>query len=86
LEPLPIRTIANDDEVEKKIHNDLVSLVSKMLDLHKRLAPIRNTPYSGRDELLREIESLDAEIDRKVYELYGITEEERQTIESYFKK
>ena len=35
-----------------------------------------------REELLREVKRTDAEIDQKVYELYGLTEEERQTIET----
>ena len=34
------------------------------------------------DELLREIKCTDTEIDQKVYELYGLTEEERQVIEA----
>ena len=49
---------------------------------NKRLAPIRNTSFGERDELLREIKRTDAEIDQKVYELYGLTEEERQIIEA----
>ena len=47
---------------------------------NKRLAPIRNTSFSEREDLLREIKRTDAEIDQKVYELYGLTEEERQII------
>jgi type I restriction-modification system DNA methylase subunit len=86
LEPLPIRTINHDNEADKKVYNVLISLVSKMMDLQKQLSPIRNIPYSNREKLLREVGSVDAEIDQKVYELYGITEEEKQTIESYFDK
>ncbi len=64
------------------MHDDLVALVDRMLELNKRLAPTRNTPSSERDELLREIKRTDAEIDQKVYELYGLTEEEKQVIEA----
>ena len=53
-----------------------------MLELNKRLAPIRNTPSSEQEELLREIKRADSDIDQKVYELYGLTEEERQIIEA----
>ena len=67
---------------EKKIHDDLVALVDRMLELNKRLAPIRNTSFGERDELLSEIKRTDAEIDQKVYELYGLTEEEKQIIEA----
>ena len=37
---------------------------------------------SERDELLREIKRTDVEIDQKVYELYGLTKEERQIVEA----
>ena len=49
---------------------------------NKRLAPIRNTSFGERDELFREIERTDTEIDQKVYELYGLTNEEQQVIEA----
>lgn len=80
LRNLPIRRIDFDNPAEKKLHDDLVALVERMLELNKRLAPIRNTSFSERDELLREIKRTDAEIDQKVYELYGLTEEEKQVI------
>ena len=38
--------------------------------------------FGERDELLREIKRTDAEIDQKVYKLYGLNEEERQIIEA----
>ena len=79
---LPIRRIAFDNPKDKKIHDDLVALVERMLELNKRLAPIRNTSSGEREELLREIKRTDAEIDQKVYELYGLTDEERQIIEA----
>jgi len=81
LKRLPIRCIDFDDPTEKKMHDDLVALVDKMLELNKRLAPIRNTPCNERDELLREIKRTDSEIDNLVYDLYGLTEEERKIIE-----
>ncbi len=62
------------------MHDDLVVLVDKMLELNKRLAPIRDTYGYERGELLREIKRTDAEIDQKVYELYGLTKEERQIL------
>jgi hypothetical protein len=63
------------------MHDDLVALVEKMLELNRRLAPIRNTPCNERDELLREINRTDKEIDNLVYALYGLTEEERKIVE-----
>jgi len=82
LEQLPIPIIDLADPAQKRQHDDLVALVDRMLELNKRLAPIRNTSFGERDELVSEIERADAEIDQKVYELYGLTEEERQIIEA----
>ena len=81
LKPLPIRRIDFDNPIEKKIHDDLVALVDRMLELNKRLAPIRNTPCNERDELLRQIGRTDREIDNLVYDLYGLTAKERKTVE-----
>ena len=82
LNRLPIRRIDFDSPTDKKLHDDLVALVDRLLELNKRLAPIRDIYSSEREELLREIRRTDAEIDQKVYELYGLTEEERQVIET----
>ena len=63
------------------MHDDLVALVDKMLELNNRLAPIRNTPCNERDELFREINRTDNEIDSLVYDLYGLSEEDSKVIE-----
>ena len=81
MKKLPIRRIDFENRAEKKMHDDLVALVGRMLELNKRLAPIRNTPCNERDELVREIERTDREIDNLVYHLYGLTEEERKIVE-----
>jgi len=81
LQELPIRRIDFDNPADKKMHDDLVALVDRMLELNKRLAPIRNTPGNERDELVRDIEQTDKEIDNHVYDLYGLTEEERGIVE-----
>jgi hypothetical protein len=55
----------------------MVSLVERMLALHKQ-SP--RTPQE-QERLQREIESTDAQIDRLVYELYGLTGEEIKIVE-----
>lgn len=50
-----------------------------MLALHKSLSAARNP--SEQDRLKREIESTDGEIDRLVYALYGLSEEEVKIVE-----
>ena len=57
----------------------MVALVEQMLALHKRLAGAR-TP-TQKELLQRRIEATDRQIDRLVYELYGLTEEEIKIVE-----
>lgn len=77
---LPIHHVDFNNPAEKKMHDDLVAMVDKILELNKRLAPIRNRPCNEREELLREINRADSEIDNLVYSLYGLTEEERRIV------
>jgi Alw26I/Eco31I/Esp3I family type II restriction m6 adenine DNA methyltransferase len=81
IERLPIPQIDFDNPSDKKRHDDLVTLVDRMLELNRRLAPIRNTACAEREELLRQIKQTDQEIDNLVYDLYGLTEEERKIVE-----
>ena len=66
---------ANPTEVEQ--HNRMVSLVERMLDLQKREP---QTPQEA-DNIQRQIAATDAAIDKLVYELYGLTEEEIKIVE-----
>jgi len=81
LQELPIRRIDFNNPTETAIHNNLAALVQKMLDLNEQLTPIINEFSHKRDALLKEIEKTDKEIDNMVYELYGLTEEERLLVE-----
>jgi len=74
---IPIHIIDNDipDEVNK--HQQIIDLVKHMLELHKRKP---QTPYE-QELLQREIDATDAQIDRLVYDLYGLTEEEIKIVE-----
>lgn len=79
MQTLPIRTIDFDNPEEKTLHDKLVSLVERMLELHKRKAAL--PPSAERDKIEREIAITDDRIDDIVYGLYGITDEERKIIE-----
>jgi hypothetical protein len=74
---LPIRSINFSDPADKARHDKLVSLVERMLALHKQ-SP--RTPQE-QEMVKREIESLDKGIDRLVYDLYGLSEEEIKIVE-----
>jgi len=58
----------------------MVALVDRMLEVSKKKHSGKLAP-SELDRVDREIASTDAEIDKLVYELYGITDEERRIIE-----
>jgi len=50
-----------------------------MLKLHERLAAAK--PGYDRGAIQRQIDATDAQIDRLVYDLYGLTEQEIQIVE-----
>jgi hypothetical protein len=66
-------------KAEKAQHDKMVSLVERMLALHKSLKSTVNPQEA--DRLMREVESTDWGIDSLVYELYGLTEEEVKIVE-----
>lgn len=79
LRQLPIRTIDFSDPANVARHDNMVGLVEKMLDLHKRLAEAK-TPTT-RQRLQRQITATDQAIDTLVYELYDLTDEEITIVE-----
>ena len=57
----------------------MVKLVERMLKLHKDLKETKTSDQETR--IQRQIDATDKEIDRLVYELYGLTEEEIKIVE-----
>ncbi|HHT9124511.1 MAG TPA: Eco57I restriction-modification methylase domain-containing protein [Candidatus Brocadiia bacterium] len=76
---LPIRTINFDDLKERAMHDRLVGLVERMLELNRKKQALPAS--SEREAVESEIAVADERIDELVYELYGITEKEREIIE-----
>jgi hypothetical protein len=79
LSQLPIRTIDFSKPSDKSQHDKMVSLITSILDLHRQL-PLAKTDQE-RTVLSRQIEATDRQIDRLVYDLYGLTEEEIKIVE-----
>jgi hypothetical protein len=77
VERFPTCTINFSNPDEKAMHDKMVSLVERMLALHKQ------SPRSPQesDMVKREIESTDKAIDKLVYELYGLSEDEIRIVE-----
>ncbi|MBC7878169.1 MAG: N-6 DNA methylase [Anaerolineales bacterium] len=79
---LPIHQIDFGNPTEKQTHDEIVKLVEKMLALQKERQAVR--PEDDLDHarnLDREIAKIDSEIDSRVYNLYGLTEEEIGIVE-----
>ncbi|MGO9641880.1 MAG: Eco57I restriction-modification methylase domain-containing protein [Candidatus Acidiferrales bacterium] len=72
--PLPIRL------ADKGPHDRIVGFVDQMLELNKKKHSGKLAP-SELERLERAIAATDAEIDNLVFDLYGITAEERRIIE-----
>jgi len=79
LRSLPIRTIDFTNPTDQAAHDRMVELVETMLTLHKELAAAK-TDHS-RTLIQRQITATDQRIDRLVYELYGLTDEEVRIVE-----
>ena len=77
---IPINAINFSDPTKKQMHNKMIQMVESIIDLNLKKTETR----SERDiELIqRQIDSTDREIDRLVYELYGLTDEEIKIVES----
>jgi hypothetical protein len=62
-------------------HDAIIGLVEEILDLQK----LRQKAEAGKEDkrfaLQKRIQELDEEIDRRVYELYGLTEDEIKVVE-----
>lgn len=79
VEQLPIRPIDFSNPTDKAFHDRMVQLVEQMLDLQKQLPNAK----TGHDQthLQRQIDATDRQIDKLVYELYGLTDEEIAVVE-----
>jgi uncharacterized protein YaaR (DUF327 family) len=76
---LSIRAIDFSDPDDKARHDRIVEFVDQMLNLNKQLAGAK-APQT-KTVLQRQIETTDRQIDRLVYELYELTEEEIKIVE-----
>jgi hypothetical protein len=82
LTQLPIRRIDFGNPAEKSAHDEIVRLVEQMLALQKERQSVRPEDDLDRARHLdRQIAGVDAEIDQRVYKLYGLTEGEIKVVE-----
>ena len=79
LAQLPTRTIDFKICDEKKKHDQMMQLVEQKLDLHKQLTEAKTD--HEKTLIQRQIDATDKQIDKLVYELYGLTPEEIAIVE-----
>ncbi|MGA2034190.1 MAG: N-6 DNA methylase [Thermoguttaceae bacterium] len=79
LKQLPIRRIDFFHAADKDSHERIVKLAEAMLALHKQLRAAKSEAH--RTTIQRQIDATDAEIDRLVYDLYGLTAKEIAIVE-----
>ena len=77
---LPIALGATSSVPDRARHEHMVSLVQRMLDFQQRLQTTR-TPHD-KTSIQRQIDTTDNQIDKLVYDLYGLTKEEINIVES----
>ena len=81
LAQIPIPRLDLNDPTDAARHDRIVALVDEMLALQREYAAAQRTFGDARESLARHIAAVDAAIDREVYALYGLTEEEIKTVE-----
>jgi REP element-mobilizing transposase RayT len=77
---IPIRKIDFSNNMDKTLHDRMVKLVDSMLGLHKHKTAAKT--QTEQEMIQRQIDAIDREIDRIVYELYGLTEKEIKIVEN----
>ncbi|HEC93578.1 MAG TPA: hypothetical protein ENI51_11465 [Candidatus Atribacteria bacterium] len=79
IKSLPIRTIDFNNPSDVKMHDEMVRLVERMMDLKRRYHETDDERL--RTQLDHAINATDSAIDALVYRLYGLTDEEIRIVE-----
>ena len=83
LKQLPIREIVFSDVRDKARHDEIVMVVQKLLALYSQLAVAKG---SSNEAIRKEIQTEERHNDSLVYELYGLTFDDVQLIETAVKE
>ena len=78
---IPIRNLDMTIPAEKARHDTIVKLVTEMLTLQKEYVNVEKELDDRRHALQRRIDEMDREIDKLVYQLYGLTDEDIRIVE-----
>lgn len=78
--PLPIRAPDPSVAGDRADHERMVAMVERMMALQGRLMTAKDAP--GEKLIRQQIAALDRQIDRLVYQLYGLTDAEVAIVEA----
>ena len=78
IEQLPVKLVDPRNASEQKKESAIVAHVERMMDTQKRLLAARTN--QDRSMLKRQIEGIDDQINRLVYELYGLDDKEIKVV------
>ncbi|OHB57100.1 MAG: hypothetical protein A2Y12_20675 [Planctomycetes bacterium GWF2_42_9] len=76
---LPIHILNQEVTTDNIFYQKMTRLVERMLELNKKVNELKNP--QEKERVQRQIDATDGEIDRLVYELYGLTEDEIKIVE-----
>jgi spore coat polysaccharide biosynthesis predicted glycosyltransferase SpsG len=76
---VPVAEVDFGNRRDASLHERLVALVDQMLSLHKSIIAAKSG--HEKEAIQRQIDATDPRIDRLVYDLYGLTEEEIKLVE-----
>ncbi|ADD09141.1 Eco57I restriction-modification methylase domain-containing protein [Candidatus Aciduliprofundum boonei] len=79
LEMIPIRVLDLSKPEERRMHDEIVNYVGRMLELHRELGEARLP--GEKERIKRQIDGIDRAIDSLVYRIYGLTDEEIRIVE-----
>ena len=77
---IPMPSVDLTKKSDKEVHDKLVNLVDSIIAINKKLVG-ENNPNT-KEILERQVRALDGEIDRLVYGLYGLSDNEIRIIEN----
>jgi len=81
LSNIPIVRLDFKKDTNNELYNKVISNVSKILNLYNELKELKNPQH--QDNLKRKIKYAEEEINKFVYQMYDISEEEMITIENH---
>ncbi len=84
IKQIPIHKIDFANQGEKKIHDKIVYLVSRLVETHQKTNYVTSQQSDEYVNLIHQMNQAEAEINDLVYDLYGLTKEERALIEESY--